>query len=681
MERRQIIIQRIMNSMLHRQLLSSLLKWQHVMKTIKEKERKTMLAVKRWTSRLLCSSFRQWYDFIQEIRRTRRILKRTTLKMKRKKITAALAGWLWFCQVKKEKRNRMSCLLTRMCSANMTKGAAAFDFFLFSLFCCVMLKKRFLLHVLTHIWFLFFFSALFFLLFFFFIFFFFTTTLTHTLTHYHTGWQTWTSYMLAERVRENIESSKEYQQEREKEEKRRTLVRVMKRMIHSSLSTALLTWHHQAVHLKRVETLSRNISRRWRNVELHRSLNAWRASVLEQVQRRHGVARVHARWMLSSQSKSFMRWSQMVSDRTVARSLLSRMVRNFSLLFPIVFLLLTDLWHINHFSISSNFRSFLSGNHLQAQFAWNKIHKNETWLEAVVAAGWSTSAECHEHAGARARNGAKKKFDSPLCQTNATSKDCNRMDLLVVSCPKWERKRKEDKTCIGTMVEINYDEMSPSMVRESKRDPATSSAAVACHEENTSRTAGLVTAAVGGGDWWEERVAQESYSDGRSVDPAAAVPRFSAMEHCNECIDARVEFVSRGGVDQIKAHHLVPSNEAHAAKEPCRRISNVVTWVPYRWERENAYQGAGSTSSSPSSFARQLVELVWLYVRITTQTQYAAANDAKNACTCAGADVWTMERQCRGEAMAPSLDFACVWAWEVPQRPEVVVSLGGDIRF
>ena len=131
MERRQIIIQRSMNSMLHRQLLSSLLKWQHVMKTIKEKERKTMLAMKRWTSRLLCSSFRQWYDFIQEIRRTRRILKRTTLKMKRKKITAALAGWLSFCQVKKEKRNRMSCLLTRMCSANMTKGAAAFDFFFF----------------------------------------------------------------------------------------------------------------------------------------------------------------------------------------------------------------------------------------------------------------------------------------------------------------------------------------------------------------------------------------------------------------------------------------------------------------------------------------------------------------------------------------------------------------------
>ena len=181
--------------------------------------------------------------------------------------------------------------------------------------------------------FVFFPALFFFLLFFFFIFFFFTTT----------GWQTWTSYMLAERVRENIESSKEYQQEREKEEKRKTLVRVMKRMIYSSLSTALLTWHHQAVHLKRVETLSRNISRRWRNVELHRSLNAWRASVLEQVQRRHGVARVHARWMLSSQSKSFMRWSQMVSDRTVARSLLSRMVRNFSLLFPIVFLLLTDL--------------------------------------------------------------------------------------------------------------------------------------------------------------------------------------------------------------------------------------------------------------------------------------------------------------------------------------------------
>ena len=146
----------------------------------------------------------------------------------------------------------------------------------------------------------------------------------HSLT-LHTGWQTWTSFMLAERVRENIESSEEYQQEREKEEKRRTLVRVMKRMIHSSLSTALLTWHQQAVHLKRVETLSRNISRRWRNVELHRSLNGWRASVVERVQRRHGVARVRARWMLSSQSRSFTRWSQMVSERTAARSLLSRM--------------------------------------------------------------------------------------------------------------------------------------------------------------------------------------------------------------------------------------------------------------------------------------------------------------------------------------------------------------------
>ena len=77
--------------------------------------------------------------------------------------------------------------------------------------------------------------------------------------------------------------------------------------------------------------------------------------------------------------------------------------------------------------------------------------------------------------------------------------------------------------------------MSPSLVRESKRERATSPAAAACHEENTSRTAGLVTAAVGGGDWREERVAQESYSDGRPVDQAAAVSRFSAMEHWNEC--------------------------------------------------------------------------------------------------------------------------------------------------
>lgn len=152
--------------------------------------------------------------------------------------------------------------------------------------------------------------------------------------------------------------------------------------------------------------------------------------------------------------------------------------------------------------------------------------------------------------------------------------------------------------------------MSPSLVRESKRERATSPAAAACHEENTSRTAGLVTAAVGGGDWREERVAQESYSDGRPVDQAAAVSRFSAMEHWNECIDASVEFVSRGGVGKIEAHHLVPSNEAHAAKEPCRRISNVVSRVPCRRERENASQGAGRTTSSPSSFACQLVELV-----------------------------------------------------------------------
>ena len=40
---------------------------------------------------------------------------------------------------------------------------------------------------------------------------------------------------------------------------------------------------------------------------------------------------------------------------------MENVVRNFSLLCPILFLLLTDLWHINHFSISSTFRSFLSG--------------------------------------------------------------------------------------------------------------------------------------------------------------------------------------------------------------------------------------------------------------------------------------------------------------------------------
>ena len=31
--------------------------------------------------------------------------------------------------------------------------------------------------------------------------------------------------------------------------------------------------------------------------------------------------------------------------------------------------------------------------------------------------------------------------------------------------------------------------------------------------------------------------------------------------------------------------------------------------------------------------------------------------------------------------MAPSLDFACVRARKVPQRPEVMVSLGGDKRL
>ena len=134
MERRKVIVQRSMNSMLHRQLLSSLLKWQHVIRSIKERERKTILAVKRWTSRVLCGSLRQWHDSIQEILRTRRILKRTTVRMQRKRITSAVAGWLWYCQVRREQRDRMSRLLTRMCSANMTKGAASNIYFFFDLF-------------------------------------------------------------------------------------------------------------------------------------------------------------------------------------------------------------------------------------------------------------------------------------------------------------------------------------------------------------------------------------------------------------------------------------------------------------------------------------------------------------------------------------------------------------------
>tara|TARA_B100000795_G_scaffold248276_1_gene215069 strand:- start:48 stop:935 length:888 start_codon:yes stop_codon:yes gene_type:complete len=115
---------------------------------------------------------------------------------------------------------------------------------------------------------------------------------------------------------------------KEKERKRNIVNKIILRIQNKKILMVLSSWKEKTIHSKRIEQLSNNAAKRWINRYLHRSMLMWKMEVRRSITEKSALKRVHSRWMLSIQSKSFQKWIFFISKRKASRLLILKILNS-----------------------------------------------------------------------------------------------------------------------------------------------------------------------------------------------------------------------------------------------------------------------------------------------------------------------------------------------------------------